>query len=299
MKRNEKIEFFHPGRRFPAVSVTGMRCELMCGHCRGKHLKGMADTSRSSDLLSEAERILSEGGTGILISGGCDAEGRVPLTDHTETISKISEMGLGINVHSGFLTEHDASELVKAGVSRFSVDVHQDPLIIRNALHLDVGPEAYADTISNILVSGGVPVPHITAGFGTDDLVLSAEMAGKMGIKDMVLLALVKTKGTDVENVSEEGLLRAIDVLKEMGFRVTLGCMRPRGYPDLEIKAIRKGIRRIANPSLRTMRWAEEEGFHIKRTEMCCCMDIRQDEAQPGQRRRNGQRSDLAALSER
>lgn len=269
----ENIEMYIPGRHFPAISVTGGRCELQCDHCRGHHLKGMEPAERDDDMVRYAENVLTSGGTGMLISGGCDMDGKVPVAGHADVISKISGMGLKVNVHPGFLTKEEASLLVHSGVDRFSVDVHQSPEIIRNVLHLNTGPAEYEDTIDNIISASGKVVPHLTVGFGTEDMMMSAELILSKGIRDVVLLALVPTKGTEInEHLPEEGVLHAIGMLMDMGLNVTLGCMRPRIYPDLEMKAIGMGVRRIANPSLATIRRAQDSGYGITTMNECCGM---------------------------
>jgi len=234
----------------------------------------MADVSDENGMLRFIDGVIASGGKGILISGGCDANGSVPIMRHIDAIGYASKKGLAVNVHTGFITADDAERLVKAGVNAFSVDIHQDPVIIRNVLHLSTDAEAYAEMLDNIISAGGRPVVHLTAGFGTDDMVLSAELARSKGSKDVILLALVPTKGTITEDalISEEAILSSVKLLIEMGFSVTLGCMRPRVHRGLEIKCIKAGVRKIANPSLRTLAWAKDNGFTVTEERTCCCI---------------------------
>lgn len=271
MKELKKLMVYSPGKGFPPVSVTGGRCDLMCDHCRGKHLLHMADVSSKGALEAKAASVKDAGGTGMLISGGCDQRGVVPITQKDEIRTAV-DMGLEINVHSGLISKREADELVNSGVSMFSLDVHQDPSILSNVLHLDCDPERYGETIDAILSAGGKVSPHITVGFGAEDLLLSADLLKKKGLMNVTLLALVPTEGTDVSvPVPEESVIMALSLLMEMGFTVTLGCMRPREYRNLEIKSIEMGIRRIANPSQNTLKWAAENGFEIEKIGKCCC----------------------------
>ena len=264
------ITAYRPGASFPAVSVTGDRCDLMCDHCRGAHLRGMTPAANHGDLLKKASEIKRKGGNGMLISGGCDLSGRVPLLRYEDEIRKAAGMGLELNVHAGLVNREEAKRLVDSGISVFSVDVHQDPAIIKNVLHLTRGPEAYAETMDAIIEAGGRVVPHVTVGFGTADLILSAELLKSRNITEITLLALVPTDGTDVHApVPREGVLEAVSVLTEMGFTVTLGCMRSRDAL-LEIGCIKAGVRKIANPSVRTVRWAEDNGFKVAEIGKCC-----------------------------
>ena len=241
-------------------------------------MRNMVPAVTPDDLLSEALRIKENGGTGMLISGGCDAFGKVPVLSFTEVLGRISGMGLEINMHAGFLTHDEAKELVNAGVRRFSVDVHQDPDVIRNVLHLndngrtEESVRRYESTIENITDAGGRVIPHVTSGFGKD-LELSGQLLKRMNIKNAVVLALVPTPGamTDI-TPSRETVLRDIGILLDMGLNVTLGCMRSRNYGDLETECLKMGVRHIANPSQRTVEWARDNNIEFEISEKCCCM---------------------------
>jgi len=265
-----------PGKEFPAVSVTGAKCDEMCEHCMGVHLQGMIPVSNGRELLTVAEKLLEKNCTGILISGGCDVGGKVPLGQLTNEIRNIADTGLSINIHAGFADKEDIENLVSAGVKRFSVDIHQDPDIISSVLHLRRDPAEYSELLDKIIDAGGVPIPHLTVGFGFSDLYLSAKLVQKKRLTNIILLALIPTKGTGTENVflTEATILSAVEMLVNMGLNVTLGCMRDRRHRDLEIKCIKKGIRRMANPSRETLSWATSEGFEIIEEHQCCCMSL-------------------------
>lgn len=267
----KKVTIFRPGKAFPSLSVTGDRCDLMCAHCRGQHLKGMLPAFSSDELMNTARAIKEDGGNGMLISGGCDIRGRTPMPDRFDTIAKIKEMGLEVNVHTGFLTDPEAQRLVDAGVDAFSVDVHQDPDIIRTVLNMDEDPDIYSRTIDNILRHGGNVIPHLTIGFGTEDLMMSADLLKRKGIGTVTILGLMGTKGTDVIDVPVDGMLEGIRLLTEMGFKITLGCMRPRSH-ILEMECVKLGVDRIANPSIRTVRWLEDNGHFVEEIRKCCCL---------------------------
>jgi hypothetical protein len=225
-------------------------------------------------MIRLVDEIVNSGGTGILVSGGCDVRGKVPLQKTEDAIRYAAGKGLKVNVHAGLIDQKEAERLVSAGVCAFSVDVHQDPDIIRNVLHLDADPSVYTDTVDNITKAGGRAVAHLTVGFGTVDLVLSADLVKKKGLKDVILLALVPTKGTITENslVSEDAIVDSVKLLTAEGFSVTLGCMRPRTHRNLEIRCIQAGVRNIANPSRGTISWARDNGFRIVEKRTCCCI---------------------------
>jgi uncharacterized radical SAM superfamily protein len=232
----------------------------------------MTDASNIADAFGVIDRLISAGGEGLLFSGGCDKNGSVPIMRAVNAIGYATRNGLKVNVHTGFINKENAERLVSAGVRYFSVDVHQDPEIIKNVLNLDVPPDAYSDMLDNILSAGGTPVPHLTAGFGTKDIIRSAELVKSKGLTNVTLLALVPMKGTTIEHtISEDAIVDAARMLIGMGFNVTLGCMRPRVHRDLEVRCMEMGIRNIANPSRAAISWAVGKGMNVIEKRMCCC----------------------------
>jgi uncharacterized radical SAM superfamily protein len=233
----------------------------------------MMNAEDASSLRDIIDRLTADGGTGLLISGGCDINGTVPIIKEIDGIAYASRSGLKVNVHTGFISRRDAERLVEAGADAFSVDIHQDPAVIKDVLNLDVPVSAYSDLLDDIMSAGGRPVPHLTAGFGMHDLMMSAELVRSKGLSEVVLLALVPAKGTVTEHtlISEDAVISALDILTGMGFDVTLGCMRPRIHRSLEIRCIEKGVRRIANPSRNTISWAKGKGMEIIEKRTCCC----------------------------
>ena len=273
LKSSERtVIAYYPGNDYPSISVTGTRCDQMCEHCRGMHLRGMTPVSGKDDFLSLAHSLISKGCTGLLLSGGCDANGSVPVAGYSEAVSEVSE-DLLINVHAGFITSTEAKRLADSGISCFSVDIHQDSGEMRTVLHLDRDPEDYSELLDILMATGARVVPHLTVGFGYNDLALSADLVASKGLKDVVLLSMMPTEGTIVEEsvITEDAVMDAVEILQEKGLNVILGCMRDRSLRGLEKRCIQAGVLRIANPSSETLRWAEENGYRIEKKRMCCC----------------------------
>src|SRR5512139_3017910 len=67
--------------RFAAISLTGSHCDLRCGHCQGKLLESMIPAEDPETLLQEADRLRLAGAHGILVSGGANQNGEVPLEE--------------------------------------------------------------------------------------------------------------------------------------------------------------------------------------------------------------------------
>ena len=85
-KFGKQIIFYLPGMfkyngltgKYPAISITGSQCALSCDHCQGKILEGMISAGTSGPLIEKCIDLANRGAQGVLISGGCDEEGRLP-----------------------------------------------------------------------------------------------------------------------------------------------------------------------------------------------------------------------------
>jgi uncharacterized radical SAM superfamily protein len=275
----EELFLYHPGKSFPAISVTGDACSLQCDHCRAHYLKGMTPVVSADDLVRLARELEADGAEGILVSGGCDRNGKIPLGPFLPALKRIKlETKLQINLHTGLVGIDEASPIAATGADCVSFDLVQDPEAIRERMHLASGPEAYSNTLT-ALFSSGVKrvVPHLLVGLSGEERkfeMAAVEVASRHPIAGMVVLALMPTRGTPMENSRPpsdghllEILERAIDAL---GVPVMLGGMRPRGNWELETKAIELGVRRIAMASPRTEAWAKARGHKVTKRSSCC-----------------------------
>ena len=77
--------------RFAAISVTGKHCDLRCGHCKGKLLESMIRAEDPETFLQVADRLRLDGSHGILLSGGADKQGEVPLSKFIPAIKSIKK----------------------------------------------------------------------------------------------------------------------------------------------------------------------------------------------------------------
>src|SRR3989304_2495267 len=160
MRRSGEIHFYAPGLkryrtseydgqdpgRFVSSSVTGAACALQCDHCRSRVLEGMLPAN-GKGLFELARDLAGSGARGILVSGGCDRRGRVPLLPHVADLKRIrSELGMTIRVHPGLPDEETAAALGKVGVDGAMLDVIGAEETIREAYHLEVGAAGYAAT---------------------------------------------------------------------------------------------------------------------------------------------------------
>lgn len=266
------FKIYRPGA-FPAVSVTGERCALQCEHCGGRYLRSMISADVPERLLSVAREARSRGAKGILVSGGCDAEGTVPLRPFLAAIAQIRSEGLRINVHTGLLDENGARELAATGADVFSVDLLQDAETMRSRLHLDACPDDYESTIRSLVAEGASVVPHVCVGLQSiegEDRCL--ELLGRIDIASIVVLALMPPPGNRPVADLDDRLVRFVEKASQMPVPVLVGCMRPRGRWETEVRCVQAGAAGMANPSARTIEWLRENGYEMVEEDVCCAL---------------------------
>ena len=176
----DTIRFHNPGLRrhrtseischqieeFVSISLTGTHCALDCKHCGTNVLRGMNDLSRSSkSLFKLCSELAEQGARGILISGGSDRKGKVPILPHLPDLIRIRrELGLIIRVHPGLPDEETSAGLAELDIDGAMVDIIGSDQTIREVYHLDATTEDY-DAVMERLSRNGVPlVPHIILG---------------------------------------------------------------------------------------------------------------------------------------
>ncbi len=278
-----EIRFYYPKPRFPSVSVTGASCALRCKHCGGHYLAGMQAVDTPSKLKEFCVKHEANGGVGVLVSGGSDVQGRVPLGRFYGALGWVKEnTGLIVNVHTGLLDSEQAEELASTGVDVVSADVVGSDETIKRVYGLDARVEDYAETlwalkearVHNI-------VPHICVGLDFGEIhgeAKAIELSSEIEPEIIVILGLIPTKDTAMETVdppSSVELAKAVAASRLMcrDSSIAIGCMRSRVEKDrAETLAIRAGADRLVLPTGSTVKAAAEEGFTIKHLDCCCAV---------------------------
>lgn len=265
------IAVYRPGKAFPSFSVTGDQCQLLCEHCQGRFLKGMAPVTGTERLLALADNLCSQGGTGFLLSGGCDTQGKVPLLPYTEAIRKIkTTTQLMVNLHPGLVSEDEADILASSLADRVSFDLVLDEDVIRRRMHLGRTPDDHLRSFRALCHAfPGKVAPHVLLGTGTEVAEMEAIRAAcRENVPCVILLALM---GEMVEGL-EGRLLRGVEEARSHGRAVLIGCMRPRGNPRLETMALEAGAAGIASPSAGTLKRIRERGWAVEERQYCCAL---------------------------
>ncbi|RLF15504.1 MAG: radical SAM protein [Thermoprotei archaeon] len=266
---------------FPALSITGEHCSLRCSHCNAVILKSMIPTLTSKELFEECVKVKEHGGLGVLISGGSNPRGKVPLEGFLETIAKIKrELGLMVVVHTGLVDEELARGLAEAGVDAALLDVVGCDDTIKEVLHLNAYVTDFERSLK-LLSDYGVPaVPHIVVGLHYGELRGEFEalrLIARYRPAAAVIVALTPLPGTEMESVAPPSPREVVKVL--VAARLTmpntplaLGCARPRGPHKSETDrlAIKAGVNAIAFPAEEAIAEATSLGLKYCFVQTCC-----------------------------
>jgi uncharacterized radical SAM superfamily protein len=268
---------------FVSLSVTGTSCSLMCEHCEGRLLKGMESTITPESLFDRCKEIKALGGEGVLISGGSDSKGYVPLERFTDSIQRVkSELGIEVVVHTGLVSEETAQGLAEAQIDAAMLDIIGDDSVSTKVYHIDDGPRKMRESL-DILESLGVPtVPHVLVGLDYGKLsgeIEALDIIAQGNPAAVVIIALSpvrKTAMADVSPPSPEDIGRVLTVAR-LGMKevpLLLGCARPMGNHKIETDkyAVLAGANGIALISQVGVDLAKEQGLKPVFLDVCCSL---------------------------
>ncbi len=242
----------------------------------------MNSVCEPGELKALGDKLAAKGCEGILISGGADSEGRVPLSGYMEAIAYLKKLGLKVLVHSGLASRESARSLKQAGVDQVLLDIIGSESTIREVYHLDKSPRDFSDSLSYLVDEGLEVVPHILIGLHFGRIVGeydALEMIMDSGASHIVFVILTPKAGTPMENAptpKPENIARLMAIARILNprARITLGCAQPPGEKKLATErfAIKAGINGIAYPSDQTMDLAVEMGLKLVFKDTCCSL---------------------------
>lgn len=278
---------YHVWPDFPSISISGEACSLNCRHCAGHYLRDMMPATSPERLVALCTELRSKGARGVLISGGCDARGRLlNLKDFLPAINKVHEMGLIIKLHTGLVDDTLAGAIVRAGVDIASMEMVGDAGTIRHIFGIQATPEDYLATFRR-LEDAGVPhiCPHVCVGL--HDGKLKGEFAALEGLSETVapstiaIIVLRPTKGTGLGHLAPPEGDDVKNVVRHArglfpNTKMILGALRPRGSEGkgtkesrfkIELGALDGGLDGAEVPSSFMLAEVKDRGHEIKRIE--------------------------------
>jgi len=275
--QNRDYPFFVP------VSVTGRKCYLNCQHCRGIMLESMYAATSPKKLYQLAIRLKEEGCQGMLISGGANLNGEVPLIKFLPIIARIKkELEFKIVVHTGLVSPELAEGLAEVHIDAAMMDIIGDDDTIRKVYHLNASVDDYEHSLKYLVERGVKTSPHIVIGLHYGKL-LGEERALKIAsgykIASLVLVVLNPLPHTPMAKIqppTPEELCNIFVKARTMfpEVPILLGCARPGGKYRLKIDkyALQAGLNGIAYPGEGILSYAKEMGLKPTFSEYCCSL---------------------------
>ncbi|HUU40824.1 MAG TPA: radical SAM protein [Desulfatiglandales bacterium] len=272
---------------YPALSLTGDNCLLMCEHCKGLLLEPMIKAADPEILIKKCLDLERSGNTGVLLSGGSDLEGRLPWRKFYRAIQRIkSETNLFISMHTGLVDADTAIALKEAGVNQALIDIMGDEETVKKIYHLD-GLQNVIASLENLSRSGLDVVPHIVAGLMYGKI--QGEYNALHIIKPfkpsaLVIVVLSPLKGTAMSAISPPSPIEVARLIAEARLMmphvpISLGCERPRNKDSkmMEKLSIHAGVTRMAVWSKEAVDAAINMGLKPLFQPTCCSVPYRHD----------------------
>ncbi|WP_242860076.1 radical SAM protein [Desulfosporosinus sp. I2] len=277
--RHYEGKHFCNSGRFLNVSITGTSCALQCDHCQGTMLNGMIPAPAPEKLQELGINLRKKGVTGLLITGGCNQEGQVPLKPFLPALTYLKSLDFTIHVHTGLADKETAVGLKQAGVDKVFLDMIGDAATIHRVYHLDRKPSDFIDTLEILLAESLDVVPHVVLGLnygkimGEKNLI---QMLSDYPLETLVLVALRAVPDTPMGGVigpdpAEIIRITAQTRLLNPSLKISFGCARPYTQKAwLERGLIAAGINTLAFPLDETIDFALAHGLKSVMSEMCC-----------------------------
>jgi hypothetical protein len=281
-KHYENNYFTNNPLSFVNISITENRCECNCTHCRGKLLESMIQVGSPDAMYNLIDHLVEKGCHGILVSGGADRRGEVPLEPFIDAIAYAHRKGLKVLVHTGLVNRSTAARLAEAGVDEVILDIIGDARTIKEVYHIDRQPEDYLDAMLACREEGLALAPHLVIGLYYGQIIgeLNAlKMIKQADVQVLVLVVLMALAGTPMASVEPPEIEKVTELMAlargmNPHLPISLGCARPSGTYKriLEKRAVDCGVNSMAYPDEETLKYATTRGLKLSFTESCCSL---------------------------
>lgn len=264
--------------RCPSISISATKCQLMCDHCMGHYLKYMHPAETPEDFEKITEKLIRDGAMGLLISGGCDRDGKIlNLKAMLPWIRNLHQKNIVIKLHTGFVDKKTAIEL-KSSIDIASMEFPGCFSAVKEIFHLQFGLERYIETFRNLRDAGvNHIVPHVCIGLNhgrISDEFKAIELLKQIFLPEkIVFIVFIPTPGTPcaVDPLPAPADIGAvIRHTKALlpNTEIVLGALRPRfarvkgvspAYiHEVEMNAIIAGVSGIEVPSRKTLEFLKK-----------------------------------------
>lgn len=271
---------------FPAFSITGGACALMCDHCEANILKPMIPVT-SPEALDQKVRdlVMLQNLQGFLLSSGSNKQNEILYERFYPVVEKLKRdfPFLKIAIHTALLDEPRAKMMEAAGVDTAMMDVIGAQETIRDVYHLDRPVDDFESTLAALCATDMEIVPHIVIGLHYGRILGEAnalDIVARHGVHALVLVVVMPfyakagmfmtPEEAEVGRIFLEARTRLAD--KE----VLLGCARPVGMHKrmTDAYALMAGLDGIAFPAEGLVAAAEAIGRPYHQEHACCSIKV-------------------------
>ena len=297
--KNKKVLFYAPSfahyrtshhvsssAHFPTISVTGTGCASNCRHCGGKVLQTMHAAETPDSLVGLCTELKHKGALGCLVSGGCLPNGSVPLEKFIPAIARIKrDLGLTVFVHTGIVDLATAERLKNAGVDAALIDIIGSDETIHEICSLNFTVKDYADSLMALKHAGLNIAPHVIVGLHHGELegeFAALNMIAQCQPSAVVIIAFMSIRGTAMANTkppAPAAIAKVVATARTLfpETPLVLGCMRPKGRHRgvTDVLALKAGVDGIAFPSEEALSFAENQGYEMAFSSLCCAQIYR------------------------
>jgi lipoyl synthase len=278
-----EINFCLTGDAFPALSLTGSACALTCKHCERKLIERLPGVATPSALKRACMKARLRGAKGVLLTGGCTKDGKVPLHEFLPVIKEIKkETGMLLIAHTGISEEKEAMEVKDAGIDGVCLDVVGSEETTQEIYGIKITPRMYRDTLLAYERAGIKNIsPHVCVGLHYGHLMHEAsalDIISCIRPSNIVLTGLTDQEGTTMEGVKidPEDYIRILCLARKKfpNTYISLGCARGKGEIRAKIDrmAVHAGVNNIAVPTNAAYEAAKSLGLKINEYTACCSL---------------------------
>lgn len=269
--------------KFVDISVTGRQCELMCDHCASKILWHMIPATTPDELVKVGRELKEKGIEGVLISGGSDKNGYVPLWEFFDAMKYLKEeLNLLLTCHVGLVDEEYVQGLKEAKVDAVLLDIIGDNETIAQVYKLPHKTTEDYDRSLKLLKEAGLRiVPHVIIGLHYGKIkgeYRAIDMIAKYEPDALVLVVIMpyygKAKFQLLPPPKTEETAEVIFYARKQvqNSPVVIGCARPAGAErvKLDAYAVLAGVNGIAFPAEGIVTYSKALGLKPVVSPNCC-----------------------------
>ena len=278
-----EINFCHTGKGFPAISLTGSKCSLSCKHCKRKLIERLPPATTPEKLKSACLNADSQGAKGVLLTGGCTADAKVPIYGFLQTIKEIKEeTNLLVIAHTGIADLREARQIKESGIDGVCLDVVGSEETTEEIYGIKITPRMYEETLIAFEKAGiGNITPHVCVGLHYGRLrheMKALDLISCIKPANIVITGLTDLQETPMDGIkiSPVDFIRVVCVARRKfpDTYISLGCARGKGVirSEIDCMGVDAGVNSIAVPTKAAYVEADLLGLKINEYSACCAL---------------------------